>query len=508
MIRKLNFLLLFCFCAAYTSCNNIKFIKDKDNTEKSSNRPSEDMEDIPGWELTTSCSTTEGSDKQGFYKNISCTARDPENQKADLNQDLDSWNWNYIVPEDSNIKVVKQDIDPESDFHISYRFYADSAAILAQYEDKMIVSFSYKPKASTETKKVDTKLSQAEKQLTDPSEEKKHPNGNSDAAVEDTHSNTTPPNQRLLLFGLPIPAEKNYSLYLANESGNKMNLVHTNVTSINRSCAYNGTSLAYIGQQNGYSEVFVKNINGTTASADRLTYSNEVKSHPCWSRDGSKIAYILHEPNFDSIYTTNPDGSGSFKLNFSGAKMSDLTWSPDGARLAFTAQHPNGTRQIYTVAKNGADLILLTRDIASNKHEPIWGINGAIYYIAEEGDIGHLYRINNDGSTRTRLTSALKNIIEFSISNAGTKISYVARSENSSTAFELHVMTQHGTNDQLVLTGDEYLKGATISPDGEKIAYIAFGNTTKPILKTMLLNGQAPPQIIKNMDVYDFIWVD
>jgi sugar lactone lactonase YvrE len=79
---------------------------------------------------------------------------------------------------------------------------------------------------------------------------------------------------------------------------------------------------------------------GLTASLE-LTKRGYLNTHPAFSPDGSRIAYLVSNADeFPGIYVMNADGTGDHKLventTSSTSSGGSLAWSPDGAAIYYT----------------------------------------------------------------------------------------------------------------------------------------------------------------------------
>ena len=125
----------------------------------------------------------------------------------------------------------------------------------------------------------------------------------------------------------------------------------------------------------GY-EIAAIGIDGTMRR--RLTANWEFfDSHPAWSPDGTRIAFIRSPTRYGDfewsrarIYTMSADGSGITDVMGdvkAGLSLIPPEWSPDGGRLAFVA----GGR-LHTVRSDG----LVLREIARTTTVPSWSPDG------------------------------------------------------------------------------------------------------------------------------------
>jgi TolB protein len=145
-----------------------------------------------------------------------------------------------------------------------------------------------------------------------------------------------------------------------------------------------GTRLAFASDQAGNTDIWVADIDG--GDPVNIT-NNDAKDHsPAWSPDGEWIAFAsVRDSLYWELYLMRPDGSDVQRLTW-WEDASDLSpsWSPDSTRLAFASKR-DGNWEIYTMDRNGDNLVRLTNDPADDTN-PAWSPDGSRIAFASTRD--------------------------------------------------------------------------------------------------------------------------
>ncbi|HSM70812.1 MAG TPA: TIR domain-containing protein, partial [Anaerolineales bacterium] len=202
-------------------------------------------------------------------------------------------------------------------------------------------------------------------------------------------------------------------------------LTDNQLANFNASLSPDGESAVYIVSDGTNSEIFELDV--SSGSSQRLTTLNKSLGSPEISPDDQHIIfhYRSGSDNFQ-LWMMNRDGSDPHELySAAGRDAHDGTWSPDGTQILFAFGRAENN-QLYVMDFDGRDPRLLN-DSIDTRGRSDWGINNLIV-LDMGGPWAHdVYLMNDDGSN-------------------------------------LHQISPAGTNSQ----------GASLSPDGEWIAFSAY----------------------------------
>ncbi len=106
----------------------------------------------------------------------------------------------------------------------------------------------------------------------------------------------------------------------------------------------------------------LSNLFGMNAEAGYIYYLFQFfDGQPCWSRDGSKIAFVSNRGGTYVIYTMNAsDGSGLTAVNPNDHYSAHPVWSRDDRQIGFDADNDlDGWQELWKINTDGSGAALL-----------------------------------------------------------------------------------------------------------------------------------------------------
>lgn len=262
------------------------------------------------------------------------------------------------------------------------------------------------------------------------------------------------------------------------------------------------TSIAYVSGDR-IKEIYTMDYDGNDAKP--LTALGDLAITPAWSPDGTSIAFEGYRGNVTNIEVVSR--SGGIPKPFPSPSGNNITpaWSPDGSRIAFSSSRGNNGKagnEIYVANANGSGLSRLVPR-ASVGHagdvSPVWNpkTGRQIAFISDRSGSQQIWRVNDDGSSLTRIFNDGGDAEMPSWSPDGNFIAF-AWMKSGTSHYDIYVhdlVTDHNT--QLTQNAGNNEK-PTWSPDGKHIAFQSDRAGNRIQIYSMLADGNKVRQLTKN----------
>ncbi len=229
-------------------------------------------------------------------------------------------------------------------------------------------------------------------------------------------------------------------LWIGNADGSNIRRLTSHVgTDVRPRFSPDGTMVAFTSNRAGTNHVWVVPVEG--GEPRQLTWHPAGDAVQYWAPDGSAVVITSSrgpEPFRNPLYLAPLDGSIPTPLPMDAASAGMIR--QDGAMVAFNRKGFSFTRRGY-LGNNAADLWvqdlrslefrqLTNLDVRAYQEQghtalPMWGADGMIYYVAEEGGPFNLWRISPEGGEPEQVTFHTVDGVQYpSVSPDGRTISY------------------------------------------------------------------------------------
>ena len=220
-------------------------------------------------------------------------------------------------------------------------------------------------------------------------------------------------------------------------------------------------------------------VDANTGAQTPLVVDDNTNLAPRWSPDGSRLAYVSAGPNGAQIYVRWIASGRSARVANLEQAPNDIAWSPDGKTLAFT---------MLTLDEGRSLVPPVMRPEGAKWADPLKVIDKITYRADGEGFLRpgyrHLFTVSADGGQPRQITFGKfddAGPIEFtgdgkSVLFATNRADNWERDPQESEIYAVDVATGGLTRLTNRVGPDA---GATVSPDGSRIAYVGFDDARR-----------------------------
>ena len=266
-----------------------------------------------------------------------------------------------------------------------------------------------------------------------------------------------------------------------------------------------GTQLAFVGREEGPSEIYVMPAPGGPAS--RLTFQDASSKVAGWSPDGAEIVYASNAGQFamrfEVIYSINPKGGEPRQLPFGLANA--ISYGPHGGIVlgrninvrdfAYQKRYRGGRvgHLWCDVSGNGTFQRLLQLD--GNIADPCW-VGERIYFLSDHEGIGNVYSCTPFGEDLRRHTDH-QDFYARHMSSDGQRLVYHAGAalylfnptSGEVRRLDTELPSIRSQRNRKFVSAAEYLDSYTLHPQGYAVALttrgkaFSMGNWEGPVLQ-------------------------
>lgn len=250
-----------------------------------------------------------------------------------------------------------------------------------------------------------------------------------------------------------------------------------------------GQQLAFVGREEGPSEVYVMPASGGVAR--RLTFHASSCTVLGWSPDGSEVLYASNadqfSPRFEVIYAVKATGGMPRELPFGSANA--ISYGPQGGVVlgrnvrepAYWKRYRGGTVGHLWCDPDGSGTFKRLLRLDGNVANPCW-VGERIYFLSDHEGVGNVYSCTPDGEDVRRHTNH-EDFYARNLTTDGSLLVYHAGADlylfdpdaNTSRSLNVELPSLRTQRNRKFVAAGEYLDSFALHPQGYAVTLTTRG---------------------------------
>jgi Tol biopolymer transport system component len=274
------------------------------------------------------------------------------------------------------------------------------------------------------------------------------------AVAEPASPSTFPGANGKIAFEMFASDELDDEIFVVNPDGTGLvDLTNDSADDRDPCWSPDGTRIAFQREEVGADNADIWVMNADGSGQTQRTSEPEDERAPCWSPDGSQLVYEKSVGSSTELWVMQSDGSGQTQVTSGNTDFSP-TWSPDGTTIAFTRQLAGGGAfDIWSVPATGGAPTNLTNVASQNDFAPCFSPDGATiaYSQTTPAPGSEIFVMDADGGNQHQVTDdggAGPNADEACFSPDGTQLVFVYN-------FQLYVANADGSDPVPLITTED-----------------------------------------------------